>query len=150
MCHIQVTAHDDGFLLVQLEQVGAEGVLPRHAVVQAAQSVLTVGRVAGHQVEVGHLQRDDASLVVMFVDAYAVGHVQRLMAAVDGRPRVALLVGVVPVGAVAVKIQVELARLHLGLLQAKEVGIQFLEDVAKAFSHHGSQAVHVPRDEFHC
>ena len=55
VCHVQVATHDDRFLLVQFQQVGTEVVFPRHAVVQAAQAVLAVGRVAGHEVEVGHL-----------------------------------------------------------------------------------------------
>ena len=84
MRHVQVAAHNDGFLLVQFQQIGTEGVLPGHAVIQAAQPVLAVGRVAGDEVEVGHLQRDDTSLMVMLVDADAVGDAERLVAAVNG------------------------------------------------------------------
>ena len=149
MRNIQVAAHDHGLLLVQLQQIGAKVIFPVHAVVQAAQAVLAIGRVAGHQVEVRHLQCDDAALMVVLIDADAISHIQRLVAAVDGRARVALLIGIVPVGAVTVKFQVQLSSLHLGFLQAEEVGIEFLKDVAEALAHHGPQAVYVPRDEFH-
>ena len=147
--HVQVAAHDDGFLLVQFQQVRPEGVFPRHAVVQAAQAVLAVGRVTGHEVKVGHLKRDDTTLVVMLLNAHAVAHAQWLVAAVDGSARVAFLLGIVPVRAIALKLQVQLTRLHLSLLQAEEIGVQLLEDVAEPLAHYGPQAIHVPRDEFH-
>ena len=80
----------------------------------------------------------------MLLDAYAVGYIERLMAAVDGRSRVAFLFSIIPVGAVTVKYQVQLPCLQLGLLQAEEVGVQLLENVTKSFANHGPQAVHVP------
>ena len=85
----------------------------------------------------------------MLLDAHAVAHTQWLVAAVDGSTRVAFLLGIVPVGTVALKFKVQLTSLHLGLLQAEEIGVQFLENVAEPLAHYGPQAVHVPRDEFH-
>ena len=150
MGHIEVAAHDDGFLLVEFHQIATEGVLPRHAVVQTLEAVLAVGCVTGHEVETGHLEGDDTALMVMLLDADAIGHAHRFVPAVDGRARVPLLLGIVPIGAVTVKLQVQLSLLHLGLLQAEEIGVQFLEDVGKALAGHCTQAVHIPRDEFHC
>jgi hypothetical protein len=40
--------------------------------------------------------------------------------------------------------QVELSLLHLGLLQAEEVGVELSEDGAEAFALAGAQAVYVP------
>ena len=82
--------------------------------------------------------------MVVLVDAYAIGDAQRLVAGVDGCAGVALLVGIVPEGVVAVKLEVELAGLHLGLLQAEEVGVQLAEDIFKALAHTGTQAIDIP------
>ena len=64
--HIHIATDYDGFLLVQCQQIAAEGILPRHAEVQAPQLFLRVGRIDGDQEEVGHLQGDDASLDVEY------------------------------------------------------------------------------------
>ena len=85
----------------------------------------------------------------MLVDADAVGDVQGQVPAVDGRSGVALFVGRVPIGGVAGELQVQLARLHLGLLQAEEIGVQVYENVRKPFAGHGPQAIDIPGYEFH-
>ena len=41
--HVQVAAYQHGLLCVKFQEVPAEGILPRHPVVQALQSVLRVG-----------------------------------------------------------------------------------------------------------
>lgn len=147
--HVHVAADDDGLPRVEFLQIAAELVFPLHAVVQPPQFVLRVGRVDIHQVERGHLQRDDTPLAVVLLAAYAVADTDGLVTGVDGRARVALLLGVVPVRRVAFEGQIDLPGLHLGLLQAEEVGIQAVEDVGKAFVYAGPQAVDVPRYELH-
>ena len=147
--HIQVATKDDGLLAVQSLQIAAEGVFPRQAVLQPLQSVLRVGRVAAHQEEVVHLQGDDAPLVVVYVDADAQLHVQRLMTGEDRRTRVAFLVGIIPIAVVALERQVQLTGLHLRLLQTEEVGIQRLEHLAEALALAGPQSIHIPTDQFH-
>ena len=149
MGHVHVAADDDGFLLVEPTQISLEVGFPLHAVVQAPQSVLRIGRIDGDEIERGHFERDDAPLVVVLVDADAVADAQRLMAREDGRAAVALLVGVVPIGTVALEVEVELPLLHLGFLQTEEVGIQLFEHIAEAFAHAGSQAVDIPGNEVH-
>ena len=144
VCHVQVSADDDGLPCVELLEVCAEVVLPRHAVVQSAQLVLRVGGVDRHEEELVHLQCDDAPLVVMLVDAQSVGHVERGVAGEDGCPGVSLLLGIVPVGRVSVEREVQLSLLHLGLLQAEEVGVQCQEGVSEAFVATGTQPVDVP------
>ena len=46
--------------------------------------------------------------------------------------------GVVPVGGVAVKLQVQLAFLHLGLLQAEKVGVEPSESFDEALVFTGA------------
>ena len=142
--HIQVAAQDDGLLGIQCHQVGTEVVLPLHAVVQSLQPVLRIGSVAGDQIEVVRLQRDDAAFVVVLVDADSVCNAQRLMLGEYGRTRIALLVGIVPVRLVAVEREVQLSLLHLCLLQTEKVSVHLLEDVAEPFPFTGSQPVDVP------
>ena len=145
MGHVHVAADDDRLFGIELLQVVLEIVFPMHAVVEAAEAVLGVGRIDVDEVEVGHLERDDAPFVVVLIDADAVGNRQRLMAGEDGCSGVAFLVGGVPVALVAIELEVELSGLHLRFLQAEEVGIQLAEGVAEAFSLAGAQPVDVPR-----
>ena len=85
MRYVEVTAHYHRLALcLKAVEEGAEIVFPCHAVVEAAEFVLRVGRVAGDEEEIGHLEGDDSSLVVVLVDAYAVAHTERLMLGEDG------------------------------------------------------------------
>ena len=77
--HIEVATDDDGLLAVQPVEIGLEVGLPLHAVGEAAQLVLGVGRIDADQEEVGHLQREDAPLVVVLLDAYALADAERLV-----------------------------------------------------------------------
>ena len=147
--HIQVAAHNHRFLGIKSLQVGAKIVLPRHAVVEAAQTVLTVGRVASHEVEIRHFERDHTSLVVVLINAQAVGHAQRSVLGENRRSAVAFLVGIVPVRLIAVESQIELTGLHLRFLQTEEIGIERSKDFGETFAHHRAKSVHIPRNEFH-
>ena len=147
--HVHVAADDDGLLLVQRLQETAEVVLPRHAVVQPPQPVLTVRRIDIHQVEVLHLQRDDAALVVVFLNAHAVADAERLQAGEDGRAAVALLLRIVPVRLIAGQVQAELPLLQFRLLKAEEIGIQRLERLHEILTHYGPKSVHIPTNKLH-
>ena len=149
MGHVEVTAYHHRLAGVELQQVVAEVVFPGHAVVQSAQLVLRVGHVDGDQKEVVHLQCDDASFAVVMFHVNAIADVERLVAGIDGGARVAFLLGVVPVRLITLELQVELSGLHLGFLQAEEVGIEPAECVAEAFLVACSQSVDVPGNEFH-
>ena len=101
MRYIEVAADDDGFLRIQPLEVRAEGVLPRHAVVEATEVVLRIRRVHRDEVEVGILEGDDATLLVVLLDADAVADAERLMTGIDSGTRIAFLHGIVPVANVA-------------------------------------------------
>ena len=151
VCYVEVAAGNDGFLLPELREVVAEVLVPFHAVVQAAQAILRIGNIGRNHKIFRHLQRDDASFVVVFVDAEAVADGQGFMARIDGSSRIALLVGIRPIALIAFKLKVELSGLHLRFLQAEEIGIKGLEGFAKTFAVTGSQPVDIPRYEFcHC
>lgn len=147
--HVHIPTYDDGFSSVQRYQVAAEIILPGHTVVQPFQSVLAVGGIDINNEEVLHLQGDDAPLVVMLLDAYAVGYVLGYVLGEDGRTRIAFLFGVVPIGVVAWEIQVELTGLQFCFLQAKKIGIQRLKCLAEVLAYHGTQSVNVPTDKPH-
>ena len=149
MRHVQVATQDDRFAGIQRQQILTEVVLPRHAIVQAFQSVLRVRRVTCNQKELFHFKRDDTALVVVFVDTNAVGDVEWMVAGENRCAGVSLFIGVVPVTLVTVILKVELTFLHLRLLQAEEIGIQLPEGLAESLAFASTQTIDIPTDEFH-
>jgi len=149
MGDVHVATHDDRLLLVELYEIVAEGVLPSHPIIEALQTILAVRRIDAHQKVVRHLERDDASLVVVLLDAHAIGHIDRLMSGIYSGARVAFLLRVVPEGLIARETQVELSLLHLRLLKAHEVRVELGKHFAKVLSDNGTKPVDVPTDVFH-
>ena len=149
MGHIQVAAKDDGLLGIEALEIGQEIVLPRHAIVETLQAILRIGRIAAHQEKAVHLEGDDAPLMVVRIDADAIGDIERLVFCEDGCARIAFLIGIVPIALVALEGHIELSGLHLRLLKTEEVGIQLFEDLTEALALTGTQAIDVPTDEFH-
>ena len=65
----------------------------------------------------------------------------------DGRTAIAFLVGIVPIGCIAIERQVQLTFLHLRLLQTEEVGIQLFESFTEvSFTFASPQSVYIPTD----
>lgn len=149
MGDIEVAADDDGLFRVESREIGTEGVLPLHAVGEALETALGIRRVDRHEIAVGEFERDDAALVVVFLDAEAIRHRKRLEPREYGRARVALAFSAVPVLAVARQVEDGLIRLHLRLLQRKDIGVEFHEGFHEAFFEAGPQAVDIPGNEFH-
>ena len=87
--------------------------------------------------------------MVVLVDTDAIGHAERLVLGEDGRARIAFLLGIVPIGLIALELQVQLTGLHLCFLQTEEVCIQLAEDIAEALALASPQSVDVPRNQFH-
>lgn len=147
--HIEVAADNDRLAAVKLKDVSAEGILPLHAVGKALQSVLRVWHIDGDEIEVGHLKSDDATLMVVLLNAQTVGHRQRLVFGIDSRTGIAFLLGIVPVGCVTRKLKVKLSSLHLRLLKAEEIRVERKERPLKVFPYAGTQTVYIPRNKFH-
>ena len=147
--HVQIAAQDHRLFRIQRQQVGPEGVLPLHAVVQPLQAVLAVGGVAVHQIKARVFQREHPAFVVMLLQPDAGGHGQRHLPAPAGRAGVALFLGRVCIFCVALWGKIRLTGLHLGLLYRENIGVQRGKAVGKAVGQAGPQAVHVPADEFH-
>ena len=84
MCHIKVAAKDNRLLAVQILEIGKESLLPCHAVVKSAKSVLRVGSVASDKIKRRHLESDDTSLMVVLINAYAISNGERSVAGVYG------------------------------------------------------------------
>ena len=149
MRHVQVTAIYDGFLSVQLHEVGTQVRFPLHAVVEALQPVLRVRRIAAHEIEVLHFQSDEAPLVVVLLYAHAVGYGQWRVACEDGRAAVSFLLGIVPVAVISRQVKGNLPLLEFRFLKAEEIRIQGIECLVEVLAYYGTQAVYIPTDEFH-
>ena len=147
--HVQVPAENHRLDGVQLCQIGAEIVLPLHPVVDALEAVLGVGGVAAHQIEIGVLGGNDPSLMAVEVVAKAVGYGEGLLPGENGGTGIAFFVSVVPVHMVARQVQLYLACLELGLLQAVDVGSRLPAEIKKALLQTGPQAVDIPGNQFH-
>lgn len=144
VCDIQVAAEDDRLVRVQPQEVSAERILPLHAVGQACQLVLGIGRVDGYQVKVLIFQCNDAPFLVMLLDPDSKGYGEWFLLCKDRRAAVALLLRVIPVLMVARKAEVDLPRLQLALLNTEKVRIQLLKGFHKVLIDAGTKAVDVP------
>ena len=149
MSHVHISADNDGFLPIQFQKVIAEAALPFHAVTQAAQLVLRIGRIDANKVESGIFKGNHATFVVVLLHAQAQSNAHRGVAGEDGRAAVTFLFRIVPIGLVTRELKVELAGLHFRFLQAKEVRLELAEDVGEAFAFAGPQSIDVPRDKAH-
>ena len=144
MGHVQVPTEDDGFLGFQLLDVGQESFFPRHAVIQTAEFVLRIGHIDSDEVEMLHLKGNDTAFVVVLIHSYSIGNRQGLVTGKDSSARIAFLFGIVPIGLITGELEVELSGLHLGFLQAEEVGIEFVKYISEAFVATGAKAVYIP------
>ena len=147
--HVHVATHHHALLGSEAAKIPAEGVFPTHSVVEATKAVLRIRGIDVYQVEIRHLERHDAPLVVVFFHPNPVIDRQRLVPCINHRSGVALFVGIVPVGGVAGEFKVDLAGLELRFLKADEIGVELHEDVGEALASHCAKAVHVPADKFH-
>lgn len=149
VCHIHIAADDYRFMAVEFENIVQKLLFPVHPVVQPGKFRLRIGRVDVDEVKTVVFERYGATLVVVALNPDALADAQRVGVRNGGRAGVALLVGGVVVGLVAVEIEVNLTLLQLGFLQAEPVGGEVVENIGKSFAKHGPQAIHIPRNEFH-
>src|SRR6185312_16346599 len=161
---IEVAAEDHGLFLLELPHVAQERGIPVLVPQgEAAEVVLGIGRVDRHRIELGEFRRDEAAFLAG-VALELIGEPEalreRLRKAVDDRERlfpgedrrtgVALLDGRMPVLVIAGQIDLDLAALGLGLLQAQHIRpVLPHEALEKALLDDGTNAVDVPRVEFH-
>ena len=144
MGHIQVPAQDHRLFRIQRQQIGAEGVLPFHAVVQTLQPVLTVGGIAAHQIEVRVLRRDEPTFVVVRVKAQPILDGKRGLFRQNRRAGIALFLGGIKIAVIAVQLEDGLLRLELRLLQAEDVRLFLVDIFQKALGQTRPQTVDVP------
>ena len=149
VCHVQVAAHYDRFLRVERQKIVTECVVPRHSVVQTAQTILRVGHIGRDQVEIFKFQRHNAPFMVVLVDAQAISDTEWVDACENRGSRVTFLFGIVPITLVAFELKIDLSFLQLSFLQAKTVCVELSEGVFKAFLAASPETVDVPRYKFH-
>lgn len=151
MGDVQIAAENDRFGQCELVQVLAERGVPFEAVGQAAQAILGVDRIDVHEVEIGILKGDHAAFLVVLIDAESMGDLDWRFPGENRGAGVAGLFRRVPERLVSSEFQRQfhllLARLRF--LKAKYVGIFGGEEIGQAFVQCGTDAVHVPGDQFH-
>ena len=146
---VQIAAEDHRLLGVQPQEIIAESVFPLHPVVQALEPVLAVGGVAVDQVKAGVLEGDHTPLLIVLFRPHPQLDRQRGRLTVAGSAGVALFIGRVGVLGVALGVEIRLAGLHLGFLEAEDVGVQRREALGETVGQAGPQAVDIPADQFH-
>ena len=144
MRHVQITADDHRFLSVQPPDIGAKIILPLQAVFQTGEATLGVGGIHVHQLKFIVFQRDDPAFLVMFRHAHAVGNRQRLNPRKNGRAGIPLLYGAVPKLFIADKADFRLPGLHLGFLDADDIGVRGGEKISKPFVQTGPESIDIP------
>ena len=149
MGHIQIPAENHRLFFFQLLQVFQEFLFPDHPVIQPRQPILGIGGIYRHHIKVRKLQGDHPAFLIVFLDPYPVSHRQRLPPGKNSRAGIPLFHRVIPVLAVARQFQGNLAFLQLALLDTENIRIRFLKKIHKPFAHTGSQAVNIPRYQFH-
>ena len=133
--HVHVAANHYGLGLRKLEQVFAEGVVPRHAVVEPRQTVLRVGSIYVYKIKRLGFQRDNPPFAVVFAYSQSVAYRKRFAAREYRRARISFLLSIVPVRLISVESYIYLAVLQFGFLQAEKIGVQLRKGVLESFSH---------------
>ena len=146
---VKISTHHHRLAPVKSHKVLPEGILPLHSVIEPRKLVLGVGGIHRHDKAVLKLGGYHPSLAVVLIDTDAVGHRERLPFQKHRRSRISLFLGVIPIAVVIGQVEVDLALLQLGLLQAKDVGIHRPEYVDKPLAYAGAQAVYIPRNQLH-
>ena len=150
---VEIATEDDGFLVSGFEvgEVFAEGFVPGHAVVEAAESVLSVGGVNSDEDEVRVDGGDDTAFFVVLVDAHVVDDVERFRFGKDGGAGVTGFFGGVPVGLVVAEFEGEfdLLRASFRFLKAEDVGVESEDVFGEGLFEDGADAVDVPGNQFH-
>lgn len=121
MRDVQIAAEHDGLFCVQSKQMGAQRLLKRHAEVEPGKRFLCVGRIAGNEIQVAQVHRNNAPFAVERCVAKPADDLQRLTAAEYRRTGVTLLLRAVPVLPVSGQRNSRLLRLHFCFLQGQHI-----------------------------
>ena len=95
--HVHVAAYNNRLAAVETAHIVTENRLPLHTVVEACKLCLSVGGIDSHQIIVIHIERDDAALAVVLLNAYTICNRQRFPAGIYRSARIAFAVGEIPV-----------------------------------------------------
>ena len=125
MRHVHVAANHYGLGLRKLEQVFAEGVVPRHAVVEPRQTVLRVGSIYVYKIKRLGFQRDNPPFAVVFAYSQSVAYRKRFAAREYRRARISFLLSIVPIRLISVESYIYLAVLQFGSCRQKKSASNF-------------------------
>ena len=148
--HVQVAAENHRLRAFQRLEVLQKIAVPLLPVVQPRQFPLRIRHIDIHEEKIRKFRREHTSLAVVLGHADASRHGQRLGAAEDERPRVALLLRPIPMRSVARRpLDLDDLRRSLRLLHAHDVRLLGIHKIKKALLQRRTDAIHIPRDEFH-
>ena len=122
----------------------AESVVPFHAVIDARQLVLRVGRVDAHEPEIGEFAGHDAPFIVEMLTPQPVQHLQGHVLGEHRGARIPLARSIAPKLVITGQVGRRLPRLQLRFLQREHIGVELPHDILEAFLQNGAQAVDVP------
>ena len=91
MRYVHIPADHHRLLLIQPFHIGAEGVLPFHAVINARQFALCIGRVHGHKIKIGEFEGDCAPFPFVLLRTDPILYRKRFQPGKDCRARVPFL-----------------------------------------------------------
>ena len=152
MGHIHIAANQYRLVGLEFLEKIVESPVPLLAIVQAEEFRSGIGRIDIDQKEVRELRGDHPPFGVVLGKAEAVMHCQGRNAGGYGRTGIPFALGRMSVEFVpqhAFEGLLHLFRIGLGLLKTQYVGIAVVQKSVKVLFHHGADAVHVPRNDFH-
>ena len=150
MRHIHISAEDDGLCFIQLFAVITESILKAAPKIKPCKLPLRIRGIDGNEVKIGILKGNNPALTLEFlIRSNAEADGKRLMLRKYRSAGITLLLGVIPVGMIALGRKIYLSLLKLRFLQCEKIRIGLGKKIVKALAHAGAQAVDIPRDEFH-
>ena len=147
--NVHVPADYDALILIQSTQIISESILPRHAEIKPLQFGLGIGCVYADKEKLIIFQSNCPALSVQLRDIYAVSYGKGRMLCENTGAGIALLLGIVPVGLIAFKAEVDLPFLQLCLLNAEKIRIKSSEALLKAFFTGSPEPVYIPGYKSH-
>ena len=83
MSNVHVTTYDDWFLGIKCLEICSEVILPCHAVVKSAKTILRVRGIDGNEIELLVFKGDNATFMVMFIYPHTITNAQWGMFSID-------------------------------------------------------------------
>src|SRR5699024_10200885 len=147
--HIEITAKNNRFFLIQAVQIRKESILPLHPIRKTRQFILRIRRIDGYQVISRILQGNHPSFLIVLFLVDSAAYRQRFLSGKNSRAGISFLYGIIPVLIISRQIHLNLPFLQLALLYTENIRVKLPEYIHISFIHTGSQSVDIPGNQFH-